>query len=277
MKQGGKALENPIETIEKNRDAIEKIVLNAGRYMKDHPPQIKEVHRKAGLANFVTDEDVQIQKDLIEEFEKIFPSCSFYGEEDTAGNNKNAKKGFCFFIDPIDGTTNFIFGYNHSCVSVGIGYDGKILAGFVYNPFADTFYSAVRGHGSLLNGNRLQIRNSSLAEGIVSFGCARYNEGDTDALFQIAKELYLESLSIREGGSAALDICRIAAGANVAYLELNLNPYDYAAASIIVEEAGGVIAQVGGRPITLDMPCSILAGTKKATEEVRTICNKYLK
>ena len=266
-----------IQTIEKNREAIEQIVLNAGRYMKEHPPQIKDVHRKAGLANFVTDEDIQIQKDLIEKFRKIFPACSFYGEEDTAGNSRNGKEGLCFFIDPIDGTTNFIFGYNHSCVSVGIGYNGKILSGFVYNPFADTFYSALRGRGSLLNGKRLQIRDSPIAEGIVSFGCARYNEGDTDALFQIAKELYLGSLSIREGGSAALDICRVAAGANVVYLELKLNPYDYAAASVIVEEAGGVIAQVDGSPITLDKPCSILAGTRTATEEVRAICSKYLK
>ena len=65
-----------IQTIEKNREAIEQIVLNAGRYMKDHPPQIKDVHRKAGLANFVTDEDIQIQKDLIEKLRKIIRACS---------------------------------------------------------------------------------------------------------------------------------------------------------------------------------------------------------
>ena len=269
-------MEYPVENIERNRAAIEQIVRNAGRYMKDHPPRVKEVHRKAGLANFVTDEDVIIQRDLIAEFEKMFPCCSFYGEEDTAGNSKNSKEGLCFFIDPIDGTTNYIFGYNHSCVSVGVGYNEKIIAGFVFNPYADTFYSAVRGHGAMLNGEPLQLQNSPIAEGIVSFGCARYNEGNTDALFQIAKELYLGSLSIREGGSAALDICRVAAGANVVYLELKLNPYDYAAASIIVEESGGVITQVDGNPITLDRPCSILAGTRRATEEVRAICRKYL-
>ena len=269
-------MEYPVENIERNRAAIEQIVRNAGWYMKDHPPRVKEVHRKAGLANFVTDEDVIIQRDLIAEFEKMFPCCSFYGEEDTAGNSKNSKEGLCFFIDPIDGTTNYIFGYNHSCVSVGVGYNERIIAGFVFNPYADTFYSAVRGHGAMLNGEPLQVQNSPIAEGIVSFGCARYNEGNTDALFQIAKELYLGSLSIREGGSAALDICRVAAGANVVYLELKLNPYDYAAASIIVEESGGVITQVDGNPITLDRPCSILAGTRRATEEVRAICRKYL-
>ena len=271
-------MEHPVDSIIKNREEIEKIIRSAGQFMKSHPPQIKEVHRKEGLTNFVTDEDVQIQKKLMEELKNLFLCCNFYGEEDTQGNDKDGRKGLCFFIDPIDGTTNFIFGYNHSCVSVGAGYDGQMIAGFVYDPYVELFYSAVRGYGTVLNGIKLQIRNSSLAEGIVSFGCARYNnEGDTDALFQIMKELYLGSLSVREGGSAALDICRVASGANVVYLELKLNPYDYAAASVIVEEAGGVISQVDGLPITMDRPCSILAGTQKATEEVRSICARYLR
>lgn len=244
--------------------------------MKEHAPDNREVHRKPGLANFVTDEDVAIQKKLMEEFGRIFPGCTFFGEEDVAGNDRDGRDGLCFFIDPIDGTTNYIFGYNHSCVSVGAGYGGEMIAGFVYNPYADEMFTAVRGRGAEMNGRELKIHDVPIEEGIVAFGCARYNEGDTDALFQIAKELYLNSLSIREGGSAALDICRVAKGANAAYLELKLNPYDYAAGSVIVEEAGGRIEQVDGRCITLDGPCSILAGTPKAVEEVREICRKYL-
>ena len=191
-------------------------------------------------------------------------------------DDRDGRDGLCFFIDPIDGTTNYIFGYNHSCVSVGAGYGGEMIAGFVYNPYADEMFTAVRGHGAELNGRELKIHDVPIEERIGAFGCARYNEGDTDALFQIAKELYLNSLSIREGGSAALDICRVAKGANAAYLELKLNPYDYAAGSVIVEEAGGRIEQVDGRYITLDGPCSILAGTPKAVEEVRKICRKFL-
>ena len=271
-------MDNVVETIQRERSRIEEIVRRAGRYMRDHSPEIAEVHRKTGLANFVTDEDVHIQQVLMEELGRLFPLCSFYGEEETVGNERDGRNGLCFYIDPIDGTTNYIFHYNHSCVSVGVGYNGLIIGGFVCNPYVDEMFTAVRGHGAMLNGEPLQVRNSPIAEGIVSFGCARYNEneGDTDALFLIAKEMYLNSLSIREGGSAALDLCRIASGANVAYLELKLNPYDYAAASIIIEEAGGVIAQVDGNPITLDRPCSILAGTQKAVEDVREICKKYL-
>lgn len=111
--------------------------------------------------------------------------------------------------------------------------------------------------------------NKSIAEGIVAFGWAWYNEGDTELLFDAVKELYLHSLSVRKGGSAALDLCRVAAGANVVYLELKLQPYDYTAAFVIIQEAGGVICQVEGSEIALNRPCSILGETAVVCEEVR--------
>ena len=106
---------------------------------------------------------------------------------------------------------------------------------------------------------------------IAAFGCARYNDENVEVLFDTVKELFRRSLSIRSGGSAALDLCRIASGSNVIYLEMKLQPYDYAAASVIVEEAGGVIAQIDASPITLHKPCSILAGTRRGCEETRKL------
>lgn len=247
-----------------------------GKIMKSNIPDRSVVHNKEGFANFVTDDDVRIQKELICGLSELFPECGFYGEEDTAGNNHAAEKGLCFFIDPIDGTTNYVFGYHHSCISVGVSWDGKLIAGFVFNPYVDDFYSAIRGCGSFLNGRKLHIKDGTLDEGIVAFGCARYNDEDTDAIFEITKELYLNSLSIRNGGSSTLDLCRIASGSNAAYVELKLQPYDYAAASVIIEEAGGVIGQADGAEITLDRPCSVVAGTAKAVEQVKQICRKYL-
>ena len=269
-------MENAINTIIENKGKIEEIIRHAGEMIKMNLPSIDAVHHKEGAANFVTDYDVLIQEYLIGELTRLFNGCSFFGEEDTDSNDHCAQAGFCFFIDPIDGTTNYIFGYHHSCVSVGISYDGKIIAGFVYNPYVEEFYSAIRGYGSCLNRQRLLIKDNALESGIVAYGCARYNESDTDTLFKITKELYLNSLSIRNGGSAALDLCRIASGSNVAYVELKLQPYDYAAASIIIEEAGGVIGQVDSSPVTLNESCSVLAGTHKAVEQVRQICLKYL-
>ena len=110
-----------------------------------------------------------------------------------------------------------------------------------------------------------------MEEGIASFGCARYNEANVDILFDTVRVMFQRCLAVRSGGSAALDLCRIAGGSSVIYLELKLQPYDYAAASVIIEEAGGLIAQIDGSPVTLDSPCSILAGTGRAVDEVRRI------
>ena len=154
---------------------------------------------------------------------------------------------------------------------MGVALDGKLVLGCVYKPYVDEMYTAVRGEGAYLNGRRLVMKDLTVGESIISFGCARYNEGNVDLLFDVVKELFQRSLSVRCGGSAALDLCRVASGNNGAYLELRLNPYDYAAAALIIEESGGCIAQMDGSPITLEKPCCVLAGTKKAVQEIREL------
>lgn len=256
-------------------ESIEAIVRQAGRTLKAAHAGGGDVEKKEGLANFVTAYDVQIQQYLIGEFQKLIPGAAYFGEEATDGNKQQASAdGYTFYIDPIDGTTNFMFDYNFSCISVGVAYQKQMVAGFVYNPYVDEMFTAIRGKGSFLNGHPIHAENLGIGEGIVAFGCARYNEDNMDLLFDAVKEIFWNSLSIRSGGSAALDICRAAANRNVGFLEFKLQPYDYAAASLIVEEAGGVISQVDGRPIDLEAPCSILAGTPKACEEIREIIKK---
>ncbi len=236
----------------------------------------ESIHQKTGPANFVTDYDVRIQEFLINRLSAIIPMAGYFGEEETEGNKWKAE-GYTFFIDPIDGTTNFMFDYHNSCVSVGLSLDGVMIAGWVYDPYSDQLWNAVRGQGAKLNGKQIGIENRSLSDGIAAFGCARYNDGNVDLMFDVVKELFLSSLSIRNGGSAAIDLCRIASGSNVAYIELLLQPYDYAAASVIIEEAGGVISTIDGWSITLDRGCSIVAGTPKAVEEVKAIYAKKYK
>ena len=248
---------------------IEETVREAGSIIVSARPDEQAVHQKSGPANFVTDYDVKIQEFLIGKLSEILPEAAYFGEEDTKGNTGAAGQGYTFFIDPIDGTTNFMFDYCNSCVSVGLAEDKKMIAGWVYDPYNDRMYSAVRGSGAFLSGRRLCMDDRPMGEGIVAFGCARYNEGDR--VFKVLEELFMNSLSIRNGGSAAIDLCRIASGSNVAYVEMKLQPYDYAAASVIIEEAGGFIGQADGSGITLDMPCSIVAGTNSAAAQIRGI------
>lgn len=251
--------------------AIETCVRNAGKMMINANLENASIEKKTGDANFCTEYDVKVQNYLIANLLKILPEASIFGEEDTTNNSRDLSSEYVFYIDPIDGTTNFMFNYNHSSVSVGLAHNGEMIAGFVYNPYVDEMYKALKNKGSFLNGNLLKMEDLSLSEGIVSFGCARYNECDIDVLFSTVKELFFKSLSIRSGGSAAIDLSRIAKGANVIYIEFRLQPYDYAAASIIIEEAGGIISKVDGGKISLSEPCSILGGTKKAHAEVMKI------
>lgn len=250
--------------------AIESLVRSAGKMILQARLTAEVVHEKEGPANYCTDYDVELQRFLIDGLKMVIPDAGFFGEEDTEGNQALDSE-YVFYIDPIDGTTNFMFGYHHSCVSVGLSRKGTMIAGYVYNPYVDEMYTGIRGEGSFLNGRRLQMNDMPLSEGIAAFGCARYNDGGVDKMFSAVKELSLRSLSIRNGGSAALDLCRIASGNNVTYMELKLQPYDYAAASVIVEEAGGRISKVDGDAITLDRSCSIIAGTPAAWADVRQI------
>ncbi len=254
-----------------NMKEIERIVREAGQIIRSAKLEQSDIHEKDGAANFVTDYDVRIQAFLIKKLSEVVPDASFYGEEDTEGNKHSVGTGYTFFIDPIDGTTNFMFDYQFSCVSVGLADNGSLLAGWVYNPYSDRMYSAVKGQGAFLNGKRLKIEDGSLADGIVAFGCARYNDQEVDLLFDIVQELFLRSLSVRNGGSAALDLSRVASGSHVGFFEFLLQPYDFAAASAIIKEAGGMVCQPDGSPFVLDRPCSIVAGTKTAVEEMLKI------
>lgn len=196
-----------------NYKAIEETVRRAGMMMKEAHLSTDSIQHKEGEANFVTTYDVAIQKFLIDELHGIVPEAAFFGEEETEGNTREKElDGLCFLIDPIDGTTNFMFRYNYSCVSVGLAYAKEMLAGFVYNPYVNEMFTAVRGEGAYLNGSRIHMPDSALEDGIASFGCARYNDSNTDLLFRTVQEMFGRSLAVRCGGSAALDLCRVAAG-----------------------------------------------------------------
>ena len=167
--------------------SIEQAIREAGAMMLEGSRHLSsdKIHKKEGTANFVTDYDTAIQRYLISAFQNIIPDASFFGEEETEGSSHEVRDGYTFYIDPIDGTTNYLFGYDFSCVSVGIAFNGTVIAGFVFNPFRDEMYFAVQGQGSYLNGRRLQIEDKPLSEGIAAFGCARYNCDQTEWFIRI--------------------------------------------------------------------------------------------
>ncbi len=239
-------LENIIHAVR----ACGTIILNADRTKSG-------IDEKAGHANFVTAYDKKVQSELQKRLLEILPEAVFVGEEEDV--HVSVKDGYAFIVDPIDGTTNFIKDYHASAISVGLIKDAKRYMGVVYNPYLDEVYTAVKGKGAFLNGSPIQVSRQPLENGIVIFGTATYYEEYAKATFDMAYDYYCKALDVRRSGSAALDLCNVAAGRAELFFELRLCPWDYAAGSLIVEEAGGVVTTIDGGELPLNEGCGVLA------------------
>lgn len=236
---------------------IIKLVKECGEFIKAADREVLKIDEKSGRANFVTDYDKKVQERLRKGLCEIVPDAVFIGEE--GESQKFSDKGKYFIVDPIDGTTNFIKDYHVSAISVGLIVDGVGELGVVYNPYLDEMFYARKGKGAFCNDKPIQVSKEPLENGIVLFGTSPYNEELSEASFKMAYSYFQKALDIRRSGSAALDLCSVAAGRAELYFELILSPWDFAAGATILKEAGGVISTVDGNEITYDKPCSVLA------------------
>ena len=215
-----------------------------------------------GLADYVTKVDTEVQSYLKEKLYQLRPDALFMGEE---GEHKALDKSKpCWILDPIDGTTNLIHHYNTSAVSLALLENGKITKGIVYNPFTEQLFTSERGKGAYLNGKRISVSTRERQnDWLISIGTSPYEKDRADYLFELFKRIYKKTTDIRRSGSAALDLCYLACGMTDGYLEQNLKPWDYAAGSLILEEAGGRVTTWNGSEIDFYNNCDILAGTPK--------------
>lgn len=215
---------------------------------------------KAGKANFVTKYDCMVQNIVAEKLKAILPEAEFLGEEDDSSIDET--KEYIFVVDPIDGTTNFIKDYHVSCISIGLLKNGKRYLGVVYNPYLDEMFYAVKGKGAFLNGTPIHVSSEDLSNGIVLFGSSPYNTELAKASFDLAYEYFTKALDIRRSGSAALDLCSVAAGRAELYFEMILSPWDFAAGALILEESGGIVSTLDGKEVPCLVKTSILARNK---------------
>lgn len=215
------------------------------------------VQDKQGHANFVTKYDVRVQEEVKEALHNLFPEAKFLCEEDDKANTTGTE--YLFIIDPIDGTTNFIKDYHMSCISIGLVKNNERSMGVVYNPYLDEVFYAERGKGAFLNGKPIHVSGEPLSNGIVLFGTAPYYEELNRKSFDMAYDYFKKALDIRRSGSAALDLCAVAAGRAELFFELKLSPWDFAAGALIVEEAGGVVTDAEGGVLPITEPSSLIA------------------
>ena len=235
----------------------------AGRIMLEAEKMSMDVKEKTGYANFVTQYDMAVQENLRRALKKICPEADFLGEE---GNDRPEQTELVFIVDPIDGTTNFIHGYRHSAISIALAQNGKIEYGVVYNPYTEEVFSAARGRGAYRNGEPIHVSSRPMKEALICFGTSPYDPSLAEASFRLAKRLFDMAADIRRSGSAALDLCAIAAGQCEFDFELVLQPWDFAASSLMIEEAGGRISRLDGAPLRILEPNPVIAGNRLTYE-----------
>jgi len=199
-------------------------------------------------SDLVTAADRRSEALIVERLQRHFPEHGIVAEE---GGGHSAPSEYCWYVDPLDGTTNFAHGFPMFCVTLGLACRGEVIAGVVYDPTRDDLYTAERGGGAYLNGRRLQVsRTEKLSECLVATGFPPFATNH-DLYIKFYFRFTELSHGIRRCGSAALDLCSVAAGRFDGFWELKLNPWDKAAGSLLVTEAGGRMSDIQGRPFDL--------------------------
>jgi myo-inositol-1(or 4)-monophosphatase len=238
-------------------------------------PQAAEIAREAGArlreffaqgvateykgdVDVVTVADRTVEKLIRTRLGEAFPEHGIYGEE---GTRERMEQEFRWYVDPLDGTTNFAHGFPQFCVSLGLEQrgarlkpdeDGTIQAAVIYDPMRDELYTAERGRGAVLNGKPLRVsKTPNLAEALVATGFPSRKRHESPNI-HFYHEFTLRSHGVRRAGSAALDLAYVAAGRLEAFWEFNLNPWDTSAGVLLVQEAGGTVTHFDGGKFTLD-------------------------
>jgi myo-inositol-1(or 4)-monophosphatase len=233
------------------------IAREAGALLRDYYRKGVATEYK-GDVDLVTEADRASEKLVVERLHAAFPDHGVYAEE---GTRSHLEGEYRWYVDPLDGTTNFAHGFPVFCVSLGLerraagssaSDDGEIVAGVIYDPLRDELFTSEKGRGAYLNGVRIHVsRTRELAEALVATGFPSHKRHDNPNI-HFYQQFTLRSHGVRRAGSAALDLAYTACGRVDAYWEFNLNPWDTSAGALLVTEAGGTMTGFGGRAFRLD-------------------------
>jgi myo-inositol-1(or 4)-monophosphatase len=201
------------------------------------------VHRKRHN-DFVSEVDHAAEAAIIQVLKDAYPTHGFYAEE--SGKDR-AKSEFVWCIDPLDGTTNFLHGFPQYCVSIALQHKGQITQAVIYDPVRNDLFTATRGRGAFLNDRRIRVsRRQHLKECLIGTGFPFRDGSNLDVYLRMFKAMTLAAAGIRRPGSAALDLAYVAAGYYDGFWEVGLNPWDVAAGSLLIIEAGGLVGDLDG-------------------------------
>lgn len=224
-----------------------EIAREAGALLMEYFRERVKVEYK-GDVDLVTVADRKSEALILERIRGRWPSHDILGEE---GGLHEQGSDYRWYVDPLDGTTNFAHAFPVFCVSLGVEHKGKRIAGVIYDPTRDEMFAAELGGGAYLNNQRIQVSKvSTLSESLVATGFPSHKRHKNPNIF-FYHQITLRSHGVRRAGSAALDLCSAACGRFDAFWEFNLNPWDTAAGVLMVEEAGGRVTDFRGEPFQI--------------------------
>lgn len=234
-----------------------------------------------GEVDVVTEADRSSEKLIVERLTAAFPSHGIYGEE---GSRKRLDAEYRWYVDPLDGTTNFAHGFPVFCVSMGLEHrprglaadaDGELIAGVIYDPTRDELFTAEKGKGAWLDGRRVCVsRTQRLAEALLATGFPS-RKRHVSPNIHFYHEFTLRSHGVRRAGSAALDLAYTACGRIDGFWEFHLNPWDTAAGALLVLEAGGSMTRFDGSPFLLNSGETLATNGPVRDELIRIFADMF--
>lgn len=249
-------------------DKVIEVVREAGKLMLNRD---FEVESKGTISNNVTTADLTVQTYLENHLCSLLCDSLFMGEEGNINHFSHTNQ-YLWIVDPIDGTANFIHDIGLSVISVGLVKDQKSVLGVVYHPYRNEMFYAEEGKGAFLNGRKVGVSDRDFAHSLLCTAASLYNKDYAKPCFRVMEKVYAECDDIRRLGSAALELVYLACGRVELYFEIRLFPWDFAAAEIIIREAGGYVGTIDydtpvySRPIPL-----ICANTKENYEHLKNL------
>ncbi|AWV06769.1 inositol monophosphatase family protein [Marilutibacter maris] len=225
--------------------------------------------------DYASEVDEEAEKVVIRELKRAHPDYGFLGEESGSSAGSGYNQRFTWVIDPLDGTSNYLRGFPHFCVSIALVENGEPVHGVIFDPIRNDLFTASKGSGTQLNGKRVRVaERKDIGGAMIVTGFPPRERSRASAQLKTVDNLLLEAEDIRRTGSAALDLAYVACGRADAYFEAGVKPWDIAAGALMVREAGGKVCDFRGRssgPMDArgTAPRTLVAGNLKVCEQLQ--------
>ena len=253
----------------------EKAALVGGNILRYYFEHLRDLDiREKSRNDYVTQADIESERAIRSIISSAFPDHKIVGEEE--GISGEEKGRFVWYVDPLDGTKNFMRGLDVFGVSIALEVDGELVLGVVYSPVRDELYSALRGEGAYKNWKRISVSGKKELKGAFLATGFPHRSGDiVEVYIETFRTFSKDTIGIRRMGSAAMDLCMVAEGIFDAFWEYHLKPWDIAAGVVIVEEAGGVVTDFRGGRDFLRTGNILGAASPQLHREMLEVLKKY--